>query len=128
MVIKFWPSISTDWNGILFIFIYFILIETSKNMKVTKHIGLNMASKQQEIPKQFCCCSVANTTNLVANSQKKDSHPLPVPVISSTSGCKSLGTGKCNKVKKWIPNLQYIRARYFALLCSDIFDIGDTYF
>lgn len=69
-------------------------------MKVTKHVGLNMANKQQEILKQFCCCSVANTTYLVANVQKKDSRSLLVLLISLTSGCKSLGTGKCNKTKK----------------------------
>lgn len=69
-------------------------------MKVTKHMGLNMANKQQEILKQFCCCPVANTTHLVANGQKNGQYSLPVPLVSLTSGCKSLGTGKCNKIKK----------------------------
>lgn len=55
-------------------------------MKVTKRILLNMANKQQEILKQFCCCSVANTIYLVADGQKKDSHPLPVLLASLTAG------------------------------------------
>lgn len=96
-------------------------------MKVTKHIGLNMANKRQEILKQFCCCSMANTTYLVANGQKKDSHSLPVPLVSLSSGCKSLGTGKCNRIKKGIRNPRNIGARYFALLYSDLFDTGDPY-
>lgn len=50
-------------------------------MKVTKNIELNMANKQQEILKQYCCCSVASKIYLVANVQKKDSHSFPAPLV-----------------------------------------------